>query len=272
MSNFNEMDKMVLTALGASTNELQSLESMGIFTKQAIAAIGNAETLTAMAGINSSAATNIVAWASIDLESNTEMNTQDAAVAYTPKTTPFKLEALDFYMNLINASQEQDEINVQNVGAVSEIYERLDGEHLDANEVYNFARNLSIMLEPALNKIYSDEIISSSSQEILGVTEAFFKKAIEMFNGFGRARIMYAYMLCMQKRFQETIEIVESALTLPEGGQDWMTAAYWYLTAKAAIGDTYSDASVVYEAFKSNAVAGSREQRYIENTLVHYFE
>jgi hypothetical protein len=76
----------------------------------------------------------------------------------------------------------------------------------------------------------------------------------------------------MQKRFQETIDIVEPALTLQEGGQDWMTAAYWYLFAKASVGDTYAHATEVYEKFKNYATPGSREQLFVENTLVHYFE
>lgn len=272
MASFNEMDTMVLTALGASTTEIERLESMGIHTKNAIAAIGNAQTLSAMAGLADSAATNIFAWASIDFETNDETSSHDASTGYISKEIPFKVEPLDYYMNLINTAQEDDEINNAQIASVSQIHARLDEGQLDTNEVYNFARSLSIMLEPALNKIYGDETVSTASQELLSITEAFFKKAIEMFQGFGRARIMYAYMLCMQKRFQETIEVVESALTLPEGGQDWMTAAYWYLTAKAAIGDTFAKASDVYETFKGYAAAGSREERYVQNTLVHYFE
>ncbi len=258
MSNFNEMDKIVLTALGAGTNEVTRLESMGISTKKAIAAIGSAQTLSAMVGMETTVATNIFAWASIDLEADNETNTQETATAYTPMAIPFALESLDFYMNLIKAAQENDEINEAQVGSVSEIHARLDERELDTNEVYNFARSFSIMLEPALNKVYGNEGISTEAEQLLGITEAFFKKAIEMFHGFGRARIMYAYMLCMQKRFQETIEIVTPALTLPEGGQDWMTAAYWYLTAKASIGDTYAEASQVYHVFKEHAVVGSR--------------
>lgn len=272
MASFNEMDKMILTALGASTVQVERLESMGFHTKNAIAAIGSAQTLSAMAGMDSAAATNIFAWASIDLETNGAQGSNAATGGYTVREVTFKIEPLDHYTGLIHAAQEAAEINTAQIASVSQIHAKLDASSLDTNEVYNFARSLSIMMEPALNKIYGDETVSAASQELLGITEAFFKKAIEMFHGFGRARIMYAYLLCMQKRFQETIDIVEMALTLPEGGQDWMTAAYWYLTAKAALGDTYAQASEVYETFKEHAAPNSREARYVENTLVHYFE
>lgn len=272
MSTFNEMDTIVLNALGASTEHLSRLSAMGIATKQAIAALGNAKTLTAMAGIDETAATNIMAWASIDLENDTTNESQTAAMSYLPQETPFEIAPLSSYNSLMDKARAQNEINVAREAEVSTVYGRLSEAPTDANEIYNFGRILSMMMEPALDKINSGESITSEASKLLSITEAYFKKAIEMFNGFGRARIMYAYVLCMQKRFQETIDIVEPALSLQEGGQDWMTAAYWYLFAKASVGDTYSYASEVYEKFKSYAAPGSREARFVQNTLVHYFE
>lgn len=245
---------------------------MGINTKQAIAALGNAQTLNAMAGVDTTAATNIIAWASIDLESDTDDGGQQPSGAYTPQQTEFEVASLDFYTNLINGARSENEINSTHEAAITEIHARLLEAPSDTNEIYNFGRSLSIMLEPALDKINNGESVSAEGAQLLSITEAYFKKAIEMFTGFGRARIMYAYILCMQKRFQETIEIVEPALSLEEGGPDWMTAAYWYLFAKASVGDTYANASEVYLKFKNYAAPGSREQRFVENTLVHYFE
>ncbi|MFD0797466.1 hypothetical protein ACFQZJ_08340 [Maribacter chungangensis] len=272
MSSFNEMDTIVLTALGATTEQVSRLAAMGINTKQAVAALGNGATLTAMAGIDTTAATNILAWASIDLEGDDDGGAQQTADAYTPQQIAFEIAPLEDYTSLINGARSENEINSAHEAAVSEIYGRLSVTPSDTNEIYNFGRSLSIMLEPALDKINTGEAVSAEAAQLLSITESYFKKAIEMFNGFGRARIMYAYLLCMQKRFQETIDIVEPALTLQEGGQDWMTAAYWYLFAKASVGDTYANASEVYLKFKAYAAPGSREERFVENTLVHYFE
>jgi hypothetical protein len=192
MSSFNEMDTIVLTALGATAEQVSRLAAMGINTKQAIAALGNAQTLNAMAGIDTTAGTNILAWASIDLESDTDDGgEQQPSGAYTPQPTEFEVATLDFYTSLINGARNENEINSAQEAAVTEIHGRLIETPADTNEIYNFGRSLSIMLEPALNKINNGESVSSEGGQLLSITEAYFKKAIEMFNGFGRARIMY---------------------------------------------------------------------------------
>ncbi|CAN0585205.1 unnamed protein product, partial [Ectocarpus sp. 12 AP-2014] len=124
MSSFNEMDTIVLTALGASAEQVNRLAAMGINTKQAIAALGNAQTLNAMAGIDTTAGTNILAWASIDLESDTD-DGQQSSGAYAPQQTEFEVASLDFYTNLINGARSENEINSAQEAAVTEIHGRL---------------------------------------------------------------------------------------------------------------------------------------------------
>ncbi len=275
---FPDLDKAVLAAFGMSEETMQHLESIGINNKQAIVDTGGGEKLSTISGIDSNLATNIFAWASLigfddDNEENASVETTFAIDFSEP--IPYTIEDYSTYKFWVEAAEANDELDGEHIEEVKTYYDNLvaglNEDPEDANSVYNFARTLLVLTDPAIGKTSNNETISKEAISLIKTAEAYFKKAIEMFDGFGRARIMYASLLCGQQRFKEAIEIVEPALSLPEGSEDWMIAARWYLTAKASLNDTFGEVAVTYQKYKEYAVEGSSHHIFIQNALCNYF-
>lgn len=276
MKTFLTEDRAILTALGVSDKAIEHLESMGITSKKAIANIGSAETLSAMSGINSNAAMNVYNWSIIDFNETTEDSEDNNSLDIDfSEAIAFSIEPFETYDNWIKEALSNDELNDEYLDTIKSSYtELIEGLNInpeDANVIYNFGRALRIALDPAVDKAYDNEYISDAATTLIKTAEAYFKKAIELFNGFGRARTMYASLLCLQKRFNEAITIVEPALELPEGSEDWMIAAHWYLAAKAYLNDTFGEAAEIYHKFENYAVEGSNHHRFISNFLTHHY-
>lgn len=274
---FSIEDKTILAAFGASDKAVERLEAIGINSKQAIANIGSGETLSAMSGINSNLATNLYAWASIDFDDDDEEEdtaTKPLAIDFS-EPIPFTIESYDTYEAWIETAKNNDEIDDEYVETVEKCYielvELLNQDPDDANLVYDFGRALRILMDPAVDKAYSNETISQEAIMLIKTAEAYFKKAIEMFDGFGRARTMYGSLLCMQKRFDETVVILKPALTLSEGSEDWMIAAHWYLAAKVYLNDTFGEAAEIYQKFEKYAVEGSKHDGFIQKFLINHY-
>ena len=250
-NKFSEEDRLILAAFGASESAIQRLESIGLNSKKSIANVGSGEMLSTMSGINSNLATNLYAWASIDFDDDSEEDTSgsNSLDIDFSEPVPYEIKSADIYQSWISIAETNDEIDDEYVSVVIESYNELIEDPGDANKIYNFGRAIRILMDPAVDKAYSNEYISDEAIQLIKTAEAYFKQAIAMFDGFGRARTMYGSLLCMQKRFQETIDIVEPALSLPEGSEDWMVAAHWYLAAKVYLNDTFGEVAEVYQKF-----------------------
>ncbi len=272
-NKFSDQDKAVLAAFGVSNETIQHLESIDINDKQAIVNTGGAEELSTLSGMNSNLATSIFSWASLlEFDDDNEENTSDENILIDySDSLPYTIEDYSTYKFWVEAAEANDELDGEYIEEVKIYYDELVADPENANAVYNFAIKLLTLIDPAIDKISNNETISKEAISLIKTAEAHFKKAIEMFDGFGRARIMYSTLLCRTHRFEESIEIVEPALSLPEGSEDWMIAARWHLTAKACLNDTSGEAAVVFQKFKEYAVEGSSHHTLIQDFLCNYF-
>ncbi len=277
-NKFSEIDRAVLAAFGMLEETIQHLESIGINDRQTIIDTGGAEKLSVISGINNNLAISIFSWASLlefddndddDYEENTTVRNTFAIDFSEP--IPYTMESYSTYKYWIEAAEANDEIDSEGIEEVKMYYDNLVANPENANSVYNFAIKLLTLVDPAIDKAVNNETISEEAIFLIKTTEACFKKAIAMFNGFGRARIMYASLLCRQQRFKEAIDIVELALSLPEGSEDWMIAARWYLTGKASLNDISGEATIIYQKYKEYAIEGDGHYTFIHNSLCHYF-
>ncbi len=277
-NKFSEIDRAVLAAFGMSEETIQHLESIGINNRQAIIDIGGAEKLSVISGINNNLAISIFSWASllefddnddVDYEENNTVRNTFAIDFSEP--IPYTIKSYSTYKYWIEAAEANDEIDSEGIEEVKLYYDNLVANPENANSVYNFAIKLLTLVDPAIDKAVNNETISEEAIDLIKTTEACFKKAIAMFNGFGRARIMYASLLCRQQRFKEAIDVVELALSLPEGSEDWMIAARWYLTAKASLNDISNEATIIYQKYKEYAIEGDGHYTFIHNSLCHFF-
>ena len=272
IQRFSLIEKNILKLKGLSDKEIGHLESFGLNSKASFALVGDAKILSELSGINREKSNALISWAKDGAVS-------EAAVPQMPSynkqqgsepSIDFELKPLSTYEGWIQEAKMNNELDADQIDKFREVYQDVSKDLEDTDEVFNFGRILTIMLQPALDE-WGDNEPGSAASNLINTSEVFYTKALEQYPNHGRAHIMLGTQLSQQKRYQEAIPHLEAGLTLPEASDDWMIAANWYILASINTGNTFGEVTLVFEKFKNHAIEGSYFAKMAERFESHIY-
>jgi len=273
IQRFSLIEKNILKTKGLSDNELTKFESMGLNSKATFALVGDPQTLVDLSGIDLAVAQNVMLWAKDGQVSTPNYNTipvSSTEHSTTSKDMPFELKSLTVYEEWIQDARMNGELDENHIDKFRQVYHDVAKDLGDTDEVFNFARIITIMMQPALDEWGNGEP-EMAGMNLIKTAEVFYKEALSQFPNHGRAHIMLGTQLCQQKRYQDAIPHLEAGLTLPEASDDWMIAANWYILANINTGNTFGEVTIIFEKFKQNAVDGSYFAQMAERFEGHIY-
>jgi len=272
IQRFSLIEKNILKLKGLSDKEIEHLESFGMNSKATFALVGDAQVLSDLSGIDLEKSKTLMQWATDGANSNpsTPKIPNHDQQQEAESSIPFELKPISTYEGWIQDARMNGELNENHIEKFRQVYQDVSKDLSDTDEVFNFARILTIMMQPALDEWGSGEP-KSAALHLIKTSEVFYKKALEQYPNHGRAHIMLGTQLSQQKRYQEAIPHLEAGLTLPEASDDWMIAANWYILANINTGNTFGEVTLVFEKFKNHAVEGSYFAQMAERFESHIY-
>jgi len=272
IQRFSLIEKNILLLKGLSNKEIAHLESFGLNSKATFALVGDPQVLTDLSGMDLEKSRVLMQWATDGSSGNssTAETPNHVQQSLTPPPPPFELEPLSTYEGWIQDARMNGELDENHIDKFREVYQDVSKDLSDTDEVFNFARIITIMMQPALDEWGNGEP-EAAALNLLKTSEVFYKKALEQYSNHGRAHIMLGTQLSQQKRYQEAIPHLEAGLTLPEASDDWMIAANWYILANINVGNTFGEITLTFEKFKSHAAEGSYFAKMAERFESHIY-
>jgi len=271
IQRFSLIEKNILKLKGLSDKEIEHLESFGLNSKATFALVGDVQVLSDLSGIDIDKSKTLMQWAkdgAISQPSTPEIPNHQQQ--QSDSSVPFELKPLSTYEGWIQDARMNGELDEDHIEKFRQVYQDVFKDLSDTDEVFNFARILTIMMQPALDE-WSNSEPEAAALDLLKTSEVFYKKALEQYPNHGRAHIMLGTQLSQQKRYQEAIPHLEAGLTLPEASDDWMIAANWYILANINTGNTFGEVTMVFEKFKNHAVEGSYFAQMAERFESHIY-
>ena len=180
---------------------------------------------------------------------------------------PVPKEALDQW---ITEARTKNEIATQHLPKFREEHEDVLSNPEDSNRIFDYARILTMLLQPALS-IATENPMSKSANEIAEEAERAYLGAIAIYPKHGRANIMLGLLYNQLGKYMQSERYLEVGLELEEGGEDWMVAANQYLLAGAYTYNTDEDKyQEVYKKFKEYVDTDVKNGAYYKKMAVLY--
>lgn len=170
----------------------------------------------------------------------------------------------------IIAVKKNREIDTSKLKKIEEEYENVLAQPDNLNVVYDYARILTIALQPGLNYAIEKEL-STSAKYLVEESEKAYLEVILKNRNHGRANIMLGTLYNQQGKYSIAESFLEKGMELKEGSADWMIAANQYLLGGAESKKTNTNKfQKVYKLFKKHVPLLTRNKAYYQNMAKAY--
>jgi len=175
----------------------------------------------------------------------------------------------------VKTARKRGEIDSSKLQKLDEEYEFVKEHPDNINAVFDYARILTIVVQPGLSYAIEKEL-SVDAKYLVEESEKAYLSVLLKNSNHGRANIMLGTLYNQQGKYSIATSFLEKGMELPEGSADWMIAANQYLLGGAESKQAHEDNyQTVYKLFKKQVPLITRNKAYYQKMAklyVSYYE